>query len=108
MQEKKVTIIGNTYDLPNHFMFLATQNPIDQEGTYPLPEAQLDRFLMNIKISYPELSAERKILNLSNEKSDTRPKNILTSEELITDTNIYKRNTSRRKCSSIYFKHHKA
>ena len=83
MQEKKVTIIGNTYDLPKPFHVLATQNPIDQEGTYPLPEAQLDRFLMNIKISYPELSAERKILNLSNEKSDTRPKNILTSKELL-------------------------
>ena len=47
MQEKKVTITGNTYDLPKPFHVLATQNPIDQEGTYPLPEAQLDRFLMN-------------------------------------------------------------
>ena len=83
MQEKKVTITGNTYDLPKPFHVLATQNPIDQEGTYPLPEAQLDRFLMNIKITYPELSAERKILNLSNEKSDTRPGNILTSKELL-------------------------
>ena len=74
MQEKKVTITGNTYDLPKPFHVLATQNPIDQEGTYPLPEAQLDRFLMNIRISYPDQSAERKILNLSNEKNDASPK----------------------------------
>ena len=47
-----MTITGNTYDLPKPFHVLATQNPIDQEGTYPLPEAQLDRFLMNIRISY--------------------------------------------------------
>ena len=83
MQEKKVTITGNTYDLPKPFHVLATQNPIDQEGTYPLPEAQLDRFLMNIRISYPDQSAERKILNLSNEKSDVRPKKILSSNELL-------------------------
>ncbi len=83
MQEKKVTITGNTYDLPKPFHVLATQNPIDQEGTYPLPEAQLDRFLMNIKISYPDLGAERKILNLSNEKSDASPKNILSSKEIL-------------------------
>ena len=83
MQEKKVTIIGNTYDLPKPFHVLATQNPIDQEGTYPLPEAQLDRFLMNIKISYPDINAERKILNLSNEKSDASPKNIISSQELL-------------------------
>ena len=83
MQEKKVTITGNTHDLPKPFHVLATQNPIDQEGTYPLPEAQLDRFLMNIRISYPDQSAERKILNLSNEKSDASPRNILSSKELL-------------------------
>ena len=80
MQEKKVTITGNTHDLPKPFHVLATQNPIDQEGTYPLPEAQLDRFLMNISISYPDQNAERKILNLSNEKNDASPKNILASD----------------------------
>ncbi len=90
MQEKKVTITGNTYDLPKPFHVLATQNPIDQEGTYPLPEAQLDRFLMNIKISYPDLSAERKILNLSNEKTDASPKNVLSSNELLEIQNFVK------------------
>ena len=68
--------------MPKPFHVLATQNPIDQEGTYPLPEAQLDRFLMNIKITYPDQNAERKILNLSNEKTENIPNNILSSEEL--------------------------
>ena len=90
MQEKKVTITGNTYDLPKPFHVLATQNPIDQEGTYPLPEAQLDRFLMNIRISYPDQSAARKILNLSNEKNDATPKNILSSNELLEIQNFIK------------------
>ena len=90
MQEKKVTITGNTYDLPKPFHVLATQNPIDQEGTYPLPEAQLDRFLMNIRISYPDQSAERKILNLSNEKNDASPKNILSPNELLEIQNFIK------------------
>ena len=90
MQEKKVTITGNTYDLPKPFHVLATQNPIDQEGTYPLPEAQLDRFLMNIRISYPDQSAERKILNLSNDKTDTSPKNVLSSNELLEIQNFIK------------------
>lgn len=90
MQEKKVTITGNTYNLPKPFHVLATQNPIDQEGTYPLPEAQLDRFLMNIRISYPDQSAERKILNLSNEKTDASPKNVLSSNELLEIQNFVK------------------
>lgn len=90
MQEKKVTITGNTYDLPKPFHVLATQNPIDQEGIYPLPEAQLDRFLMNIRISYPDQSAERKILNLSNEKTDASPKNVLSSNELLEIQNFVK------------------
>ena len=90
MQEKKVTITGNTYDLPKPFHVLATQNPIDQEGTYPLPEAQLDRFLMNIRITYPDQTAERKILNLSNEKSDAGPKKILSSNEILDIQNFIK------------------
>lgn len=62
MQEKKVTVAGKNYDLPAPFHVLATQNPIEQEGTYPLPEAQLDRFLMQINVTYPELDAEKQIL----------------------------------------------
>ena len=83
MQEKKVTITGNNYLLPKPFHVLATQNPIDQEGTYPLPEAQLDRFLMNINISYPSEGAERKILELSSENLDKEPNNIINSSDLL-------------------------
>ena len=63
MQERKVSAAGNTMDLPNPFFVLATQNPIEQEGTYSLPEAQLDRFLFKIKLGYPELQEEEEILN---------------------------------------------
>ena len=83
MQEKKVTVAGKDYFLPKPFHVLATQNPIDQEGTYPLPEAQLDRFLMNIKINYPDLEAERKILLLSSKEDSIKPKNVLSSEEVL-------------------------
>ena len=63
MQEKQVTIGDETFDVPSPFLVLATQNPIEQEGTYPLPEAQLDRFMLKLKIDYPDKSEERKILD---------------------------------------------
>ncbi|WP_244531671.1 AAA family ATPase [Halogranum amylolyticum] len=63
MQEKQVTVGGETYQLPRPFFLLATQNPIDQEGTYPLPEAQSDRFLMKILLDYPALDEEEEIVN---------------------------------------------
>ena len=62
MQEKQVTIGDETFKLPNPFLVLATQNPIEQEGTYPLPEAQLDRFMLKIKVDYPSIAEEREIL----------------------------------------------
>jgi MoxR-like ATPase len=62
MQEYHVTVAGARHDLPKPFHVLATQNPLEQEGTYPLPEAQLDRFLMQIDVLYPDLDAERRIL----------------------------------------------
>jgi MoxR-like ATPase len=62
MQEKHVTVAAQRYDLPEPFHVLATQNPLEQEGTYPLPEAQLDRFLLQIDVGYPDLEAERKML----------------------------------------------
>lgn len=65
MAERQVTIGGKTYPLPELFLVMATQNPIEQEGTYPLPEAQLDRFLMYVKIGYPDAKVERDILALS-------------------------------------------
>jgi MoxR-like ATPase len=73
MQEYHVTVAGQRYDLPAPFHVLATQNPLEQEGTYPLPEAQLDRFLMQIDILYPELDAERRILLETTGVSEARP-----------------------------------
>jgi len=64
MQEKQVTAAGETYELPRPFFVLATQNPIDQEGTYPLPEAQTDRFLLKLVLDYPSYEEERDIVNL--------------------------------------------
>ena len=65
MAERQVSIGRKTYPLPEVFMVMATQNPIEQEGTYPMPEAQMDRFLMHINVSYPSVEAERKILKLT-------------------------------------------
>jgi len=65
MAERQITIGSTTYPLPELFLVMATQNPIEQEGTYPLPEAQLDRFLMHVRIDYPDADAERKILKLA-------------------------------------------
>jgi MoxR-like ATPase len=64
MQERQVTIGGETYELPKPFLVLATQNPIESEGTYPLPEAQLDRFLLKVKVGYPTRAEEREVLEL--------------------------------------------
>ena len=62
MQERQITIGSNTYPLEEPFMVLATQNPIEQEGTYPLPEAQVDRFMLKLKVDYPNKKEEREIL----------------------------------------------
>src|SRR4051794_36532088 len=65
MQERQVTVGQETYNLPDPFFVIATQNPIEQEGTYPLPEAQLDRFMFNIKVDYPTLEEEKRILSMT-------------------------------------------
>jgi MoxR-like ATPase len=83
MQEQHVTVAGARYDLPKPFHVLATQNPLEQEGTYPLPEAQLDRFLMEIDIDYPDRDAERKILFETTGAEETRPKPAMTADELM-------------------------
>jgi MoxR-like ATPase len=82
MQEYHVTIAGARHDLPAPFHVLATQNPLEQEGTYPLPEAQLDRFLMQVDILYPELEAERRILLETTGMADSRAENVVTAERL--------------------------
>src|SRR5207302_9844444 len=65
MQERQVTVGQETYNLPDPFFVISTQNPIDQEGTYPLPEAQLDRFMFNIKVDYPTVEEEKRILSMT-------------------------------------------
>ncbi len=82
MQERAVTAAGNRYELPKPFFVLATQNPIEQEGTYPLPEAQLDRFMFNVMLDYPSL--EEELLVVKNTTSNYSPtlNTILTGEEI--------------------------
>src|SRR5438552_3419054 len=82
MQEYHVTIAGARYDLPAPFHVLATQNPLEQEGTYPLPEAQLDRFLMQVDILYPEIEAERRILLETTGVGEARADNVLKPARL--------------------------
>ena len=83
MQERQVTIGKETYDLPEPFLVMATQNPIEQEGTYPLPEAQVDRFMMKVVIDYPKLEEEKKIIrqNISGEKIEVKP--IMKADEIL-------------------------
>ena len=83
MQEKHVTVAGVRYDLPPPFHVLATQNPIEQEGTYPLPEAQLDRFLLKIDVTYPDLDTERKILIETTGSGEAPVETALSAETLM-------------------------
>ncbi|MEO4001379.1 MoxR family ATPase [Mesorhizobium sp. CAU 1732] len=82
MQEYHVTVAGQRHDLPAPFHVLATQNPLEQEGTYPLPEAQLDRFLMQVDILYPDLAAERRILLETTGTDNATAENVFTAERL--------------------------
>src|SRR5690606_4241930 len=82
MQEYHVTVAGQRHDLPAPFHVLATQNPLEQEGTYPLPEAQLDRFLMQIDILYPELDAERRILLETTGTRNAKAEAVITAQRL--------------------------
>jgi MoxR-like ATPase len=82
MQEYHVSVAGERYDLPSPFHVLATQNPLEQEGTYPLPEAQLDRFLMQIDVSYPDRAAERRVLIETTGDQQPTAKAAMTTEDL--------------------------
>jgi MoxR-like ATPase len=83
MQEQRVAIGGVEHVLPRPFHVLATQNPIEQEGTYPLPEAQLDRFLLEVTVSYPERDAERTMLLATTGASDARAVQAMTAADLL-------------------------
>jgi MoxR-like ATPase len=91
MQEHHVTVAGNRHDVPRPFHVLATQNPIEQEGTYPLPEAQLDRFLMQIDVDYPDHESERRIVFDTTGTEESKPKPTMTSDELLAAQRLVRR-----------------
>ena len=91
MQELHVTYAGVRHDVPKPFHVLATQNPIEQEGTYPLPEAQLDRFLMQIDVDYPDRDAERRIVFETTGVEEAKPKQAMSSDELISAQRLVRR-----------------
>jgi MoxR-like ATPase len=91
MQEHHVTVAGARHDLPHPFHVLATQNPLEQEGTYPLPEAQLDRFLMEIDVDYPDLQAERRILFDTTGSEESRAKPAMTADDLTAAQRLVRR-----------------
>ena len=91
MQEHQVTIGDNTYKLPEPFLVMATQNPIEQEGTYPLPEAQVDRFMLKVVVSYPKKEEERQIIRMNNSgtfpkaQAVVKPEDIVRAREVVKD-----------------------
>ncbi len=91
MQEQHVTVAGARHDVPKPFHVLATQNPLEQEGTYPLPEAQLDRFLMQIDVDYPDRDAERRMLFDTTGAEETKAKPAMTADELIAAQRLVRR-----------------
>ncbi len=91
MQEKHVTVAGERHDLPHPFHVLATQNPLEQEGTYPLPEAQLDRFLLQIDVGYPDLDAERRMLLATTMGEEIRAARVCGLEALVEAQGLVRR-----------------
>lgn len=83
MQERRVTAAGHTYELPAPFFVLATQNPIEQEGTYPLPEAQLDRFMFNIWVDYPSFEEEMQIVRSTTTNQKVDVQSVISGEEIV-------------------------
>ena len=83
MQEHQVTIGDKTYPLPEPFMVMATQNPLEQEGTYPLPEAQIDRFMLKCRVDYPSKDDERRIMNRFTRKSDIKINTMMSAKQIL-------------------------
>ncbi|MFL2907894.1 MAG: AAA family ATPase, partial [Limisphaerales bacterium] len=83
MQERKISVGGTDYPLPEPFFVLATQNPIEQEGTYPLPEAQLDRFMFMIKVDYPQPDEELDIMKMATGEGQGQPEPVLNGEQIV-------------------------
>ncbi|MGF1627258.1 MAG: AAA family ATPase [Alphaproteobacteria bacterium] len=91
MQEYRISVAGHYHDLPRPFHVLATQNPLEQEGTYPLPEAQLDRFLLQIDVDYPDHDAERRILLETTGISEAQVERTMTAEDLLAAQRLVRR-----------------
>ena len=91
MQEHHVTIAGERYDLPRPFHVLATQNPLEQEGVYPLPEAQLDRFLLQVDVDYPDVEAEREMLLATTGITDAKATQVMDGNELVAAHRLIRR-----------------
>lgn len=91
MQEKSVTVSGHSYPLEAPFFVLATQNPIEQEGTYPLPEAQLDRFMLNIKMEYPTFEEEMEIVKQTTVDATRDVRVVLTAEQILSMQQVIRR-----------------
>jgi MoxR-like ATPase len=91
MQEQHVTVAGTRHDVPKPFHVLATQNPLEQEGTYPLPEAQLDRFIMQIDVNYPDRDAERRMLFDTTGAEESKPKAAMSADDLIAAQRLVRR-----------------
>jgi MoxR-like ATPase len=91
MQERKVSVAGHTYTLPEPFHVLATQNPLEQEGTYPLPEAQLDRFLLQIDVDYPSNDAERQMLIVTTGSHEAGLTRVLSPEDVLSIQRLVRR-----------------
>ena len=83
LQEREVTVGQETYPLPDPFFVIATQNPIEQEGTYPLPEAQLDRFMFNVRVDYPTLSEEEQILAMTSTGEEPETRKVLSAKSIV-------------------------
>lgn len=91
MQEKSVTTAGQTFKLPEPFFVLATQNPIEQEGTYPLPEAQLDRFMFNIRVDYPAFQEEVDVVKATTSDQGQKLSRVITAEEILSYQNLIRK-----------------
>ncbi|AHK45509.1 MoxR family protein [Ensifer adhaerens OV14] len=97
MEERQVTVGGASHELPDLFMVMATQNPIEQEGTYPLPEAQLDRFLMHIQVDYPDAKSEAEIMRLVRSEETAAASKVKSNEKLAQDAVF----TARKEISAV-------
>lgn len=89
MEERQITVGSVTYPLPELFLVMATQNPIEQEGTYPLPEAQLDRFLMRVNVHYPAAEAEKEILQLNRNEARANTTNAVAGQAVVTQKDLF-------------------